>query len=443
MIFTNILSSISEHLSSAILLIAICYVVVFSQTKKIKFLHYSLYLLFISLCFWTSIYSKNEILSSKWFFSLQYLAFYFYMQFIRDLLQTKIKAPQWDTKMVFFSRVFLFLVFLFLVIYWVFGLETQPRLNLILAPIFTVFALLSYIVFAKIRDKIIPYFITGSLLFVIFANISLLVSISFKEILESKFGLPPIIFMQVGVVLEIVCFAFVVGIEMQENEEQQEITAKLLALKNKEKTSLKMTALQSQMDPHFLYNSLNSINNFVLQNNAEKASDYITKFSRLIREILNNSENVTITLKKELGILGLYVKLEQMRLQEGFDYILEINESLALEKINVPPLFLQPFVENAIWHGIANKKGEKQIKLQIFEEGDFIRIELVDNGIGIHKTMHDKSYLKSNKKSFGIKATEDRIKLLHENAKVYLVIEDLSDGTDKTGTKVTIKFPKS
>jgi LytS/YehU family sensor histidine kinase len=130
-----------------------------------------------------------------------------------------------------------------------------------------------------------------------------------------------------------------------------------------------------------------------------------------------------------------------MRISDGFDYILIIDETLDMDNIEVPPLFLQPFVENAIWHGLANNKGKKKIKLQIYNEGKNIRCELTDNGIGINKTMNDKNYLKGDRKSFGVKATEDRIKLLHKNAKVYLIIEDISN-TKTTGTKVTLKFPK-
>ena len=179
----------------------------------------------------------------------------------------------------------------------------------------------------------------------------------------------------------------------------------------------------------------------MLKNDAEKASDYITKFSRLIREILNNSSNVTITLEKELGILNLYIKLEQMRINDSFDYILKVDQTLDLEKIFVPPLFLQPFVENAIWHGLLNKKGKKIIKLHIFDEGSNIRCELIDNGLGINTTMNEKSYFTENHKSFGIRATEDRIKLLHKDSKVYLFIEDISN-EEATGTKVSLKFPK-
>ena len=237
-------------------------------------------------------------------------------------------------------------------------------------------------------------------------------------------------------------FALIVGYRVTSLEKQKSLLATDLEEKTKQMSELKMTALQSRMDPHFLYNSLNSINNFVLQNDAEKASDYITKFSRLIREILNKSSKITIPLSEELGILGLYVRLEQMRMESGFDYIVTIDENIELEKIQVPPLFIQPYIENAIWHGFVNKTSNKKINLTVYDEEDKVRCEIIDNGIGIEKSKSLNKSSAHHKKSFGLQTSEDRIKLLHEHQKVYVIIEDISRGK-LTGTKVTIKFPKN
>lgn len=223
--------------------------------------------------------------------------------------------------------------------------------------------------------------------------------------------------------------------------EQRSVRAEIrLATKLKEMEELKMTALQSQMNPHFLFNSLNSINNFVLKSEVEKASDYITKFSRLIRVILKSSSSLTIPLSEELGILALYVKLEQMRISGGFEYIINIDSDINLEDIKVPPLFLQPYIENSIWHGIMHISGEKKIQLSIKKIDNKIQCDLIDNGIGIDKTK-DESHKKINRrKFFGAQATENRIKLLHRNVDVTVDINDISD-ENSTGTKVTIIFP--
>lgn len=427
---------------AVILVLAIVYSLVYSQSRKKEYLFYSLYLVLLFFVFLQYILPQKI---QNWYeyldYPLQFLAFFFYILFARELLKTKKNIPKWDPVLQFFAKSYLVLIPIFWIIQFFFGKTLQDKLFLILAPILTVFALLSYIVIAQIKGKHTRFFIVGSLLFVVFGNISLLTEIVFTNFLLNTYNIQPMLFMHVGAVLETMMVALILGAQLKYQKDKRQKAESLLRLKTKEKENLKMTALQSQMDPHFLYNSLNSINNFVLKNDAEKASDYITKFSRLIREILNNSNNITISLEKELGILSLYIKLEQMRINDSFDYILVIDQTLDLEKIEVPPLFLQPFVENAIWHGLISKTGQKTIKLHIFDEGDNIRCELVDNGIGINKTMNESNYVTQKHKSFGIKATEDRIKLLHKDAKVYLFIEDISNETT-TGTKVSLKFPK-
>ncbi len=427
----------------AVLVLSITYLFIFSQSKKKEYLFYSLYLISLFLFFLKYIVSQAFIPVFQFLnYPLQLTAYFFYILFARNILQTQKFVPNWDQLLVLVSKIFLAFIPVFVVVQFVFGKLILDKLILILVPIFTVFSFLSYIVIAKIKGKHVKFFIIGSIIFILSANLSLIVEVLFKNYFINKLQIQPILFMHVGAILETLMVALIVGTQLRYQERKRLKAEYLLDLKTKEKANLQMTALQSQMDPHFLYNSLNSINNFVLQNDKEKASDYITKFSRLIREILNNSSNITITLAKELGILNLYIKLEQIRINDGFDYFLTVDDSLDINKIEVPPLFLQPFVENAIWHGLANKQGKKKITLHIYDEGKNIRCELIDNGIGINKTMNDHSYLKGKHKSFGVKATEDRIKLLHKNAKVYLIIEDISNH-NSSGTKVTLKFPKN
>jgi LytS/YehU family sensor histidine kinase len=272
-----------------------------------------------------------------------------------------------------------------------------------------------------------------------------MVNISFSEtILGSTFfysrDIEPMLFMYLGAYIQSLIFASILGLSIKKID-QRSVRAEIkLATKLKEMEELKMTALQSQMNPHFLFNSLNSINNFVLKNEIEKASDYITKFSRLIRVILKSSSSLTIPLSEELGILALYVKLEQMRIKGGFEYIVNIGGDINLEEIKVPPLFLQPYIENSIWHGIMLISTEKKIHLSIQKVDNKIQCEVTDNGIGIDKT-NEESHKKINRrKFFGTQATEDRIKLLHRNIDVAVDISDISD-ENSTGTKVTIIFP--
>jgi len=160
----------------------------------------------------------------------------------------------------------------------------------------------------------------------------------------------------------------------------------------------------------------------------------------LIRVILKSSSSLTIPLSEELGILGLYVKLEQMRIKGGFEYTIIIDGEINLEEVKVPPLFLQPYIENSIWHGIMHIEGDKRIELTIKKEGNNIRCEILDNGIGIESSKRKTGRQINRRKFFGTQATESRIKLLYRQANVIVDISDIST-EEVSGTKVTLVFP--
>jgi sensor histidine kinase YesM len=154
---------------------------------------------------------------------------------------------------------------------------------------------------------------------------------------------------------------------------------------------------------------------------------------------LNSSSSPTSTLAEELAILALYVKLEQMRVNGGFNYIVNVEEGLNLDPIKVPPLFLQPFIENSIWHGIMKKQGEKTIELSIKRQENNVLCVITDNGIGINKAK-ELEHMSQKRKFFGAKATENRIRILYQNKDVHIETKDISSST-RTGTQVSISFP--
>ena len=263
-----------------------------------------------------------------------------------------------------------------------------------------------------------------------------------SEFFISK-GIQPMFFVYLGALLQSIIFSILLGLIIKRIEQKSKNAEVRLAVKLKEMEELKMTALQSQMNPHFLFNSLNSINNFVLKNEIEKASDYITKFSKLVRVILNSSSSPTSKLSEELDVLSLYVKLEQMRVNGGFEYIVNVDQNLNLDQIKVPTLFLQPFIENAIWHGIMKKENEKNKKIELSIKKDQGNVVCVirDNGIGINKAK-EIDQITQKRRFFGTEATENRIRILHQNKGVNIETKDISSGT-KTGTQVSIAFPSS
>jgi len=193
--------------------------------------------------------------------------------------------------------------------------------------------------------------------------------------------------------------------------------------------------LRSQMNPHFIFNTLNSINSFIIENKKEEASEYLTDFSRLIRVILNHTQMKTVSLAKELSALKLYLDMELRRLDQKFRYQLNVAENIDTETVELPPLIIQPFAENAIWHGIRSKigVGEVIINVEKFENG--ILISVTDDGIGREAT---KKFQRTKQDaSFGISASAQRISLSNPKSKIEVI--DLYDTVGKaTGTCVKI-----
>jgi len=207
---------------------------------------------------------------------------------------------------------------------------------------------------------------------------------------------------------------------------------------------LQQQALRAQMNPHFLFNSLNSINHFILLNNKSQASEYLTKFSKLVRLILQNSQNPLITLESEIESLHLYLELESLRFSNYFKYKVSVSDEVEKDVIKVPPLIIQPYVENAIWHGLMHKEDEGQLDIELWKEENNLFIKVADNGIGRKhaKEFHGKS--NTNHKSLGLKITEERIAMLQRSneKKHAVIIHDLvnPDGS-AAGTEVIIKMP--
>ena len=207
---------------------------------------------------------------------------------------------------------------------------------------------------------------------------------------------------------------------------------------------LEMQALRAQMNPHFIFNSLNSINRFILQNNRTQASEYLTKFSKLVRLILQNSQASLITLESELESLELYLNLEALRFNYHFDYKISVPKDLDISALQVPPLILQPYVENAIWHGLMHKEEKGQLDVEVSEENDHLYFKITDNGIGREKAAAMASKSATKHKSMGLRITAHRIAILQNSETLTspVTINDLvnPDGT-AAGTEVIIKMP--
>jgi len=209
------------------------------------------------------------------------------------------------------------------------------------------------------------------------------------------------------------------------------------------KTELEMQALRAQMNPHFIFNSLNSINMFILENNKLQASEYLSKFSKLVRLILQNSQEAFIPLEKELEALQLYLELESLRFDNKFEYKISIDGNVDTTILQVPPLIIQPYAENAIWHGLMHKREKGHLQIVLYMEKEMLFCNITDDGVGRESAAALKSKSASLNKSMGMRITADRIAILQQkNQDNYIKITDLvlPDGS-AGGTEVIIKMP--
>lgn len=213
---------------------------------------------------------------------------------------------------------------------------------------------------------------------------------------------------------------------------------------NKMISELEMKALRSQMNPHFLFNSLNSIRCYVLKEEFDNATGYITKFSKLLRLILHNSRRNTISLSEELETLRIYIEFEQMRFDNGFEYQESIQEGLDFDKIMIQPMTMQPFVENAIWHGLMPKEDNRVLTLSITRLDGMLTIIIEDNGVGrgsSGKMKQEDDH--SASKSYGLQITRERFAMLASirGKRSDFEITDLYDpDNEPVGTRVTINY---
>ncbi len=230
-----------------------------------------------------------------------------------------------------------------------------------------------------------------------------------------------------------------------ENKEKDDEFSKIQIQFQQKISQTEITALRAQMNPHFIFNCLNSIQLFTAQNEAEKASEYLSKFSRLIRLVLENSRSEKVTLENELETLRLYIEMEAMRFKGKVSYHINIAEGIDTSYIQIPPLLVQPFVENAIWHGLMHKDAGGTIGVEVTQPNEnLLHIEILDDGIGREKAAEFKSKSATINKSFGMKVTNERIELINQlyNSTTKVQVFDLNNQQgEASGTKVVLEIP--
>lgn len=213
---------------------------------------------------------------------------------------------------------------------------------------------------------------------------------------------------------------------------------------NKQIADLRMRALRTQMNPHFLFNSLNAIQECIITGQTDAALSYLAKFSKLVRLILEHSDKSLIPLSKELDVLRLYLDVEALRFSASFHYELQGNTHIDPSLINIPPMLVQPFVENAIWHGLLHKQGERMVKIMFTSDDDCLYVNIEDNGIGRAKATEYNTFHSKDHNSLGMKLIDERLVVWNETQpnRITCQVEDLFDNLgNPAGTRIAMSLP--
>lgn len=420
--------------------------------------------------------------------AIQFLFIGFYIFFIMNLLEIK-KYDKILSKVLNYFGKFCFAYAAFSVVYNIFSKDILTAdfifsiVRLIVLPLN--FVLIFWVIY-KVKHPLLKYFIIGQTFFFIGSILAFYIAYTgifldpnsiFHFVQSSN------ILFQAGLLLEVFCFSLAIGEnifllqkekettsqnlieQLQKNQLMQENMRAELDKKINEKTDelvqlyskmekqkeeqiknsftqklqeMEMLALRSQMNPHFLFNSLNSIKHLIMTSRNDDAVKYLDDFSTLLRGILQNSNREIITVEEELEILELYLSLEKNRMGNNFNYSIQVSSREELSQFYIPPLLLQPFVENAIWHGLSTSDNPEKKLTIIFDTSECLKIIIEDNGIG-RKASSEKKKLH---KSMGMNITRERLALYnHSNdTSISLEIIDLEAENTPLGTRVTLTY---
>lgn len=484
-------SGITLFLLGGLTILCSYHFLLYFQHKDKAYLYYSLYAFLIFLrslheplnSFITQIDTIKPILGFTKYYSINlewaYNTVYFLFAF--TFIDLKSYSKRWYT-IIFGSVAFLLALNVTIeVIYTVTNTkQVYSIFRWVMILLLLALSIIGYIPLFKIAGKLKYYIIVGSISFLFFSILALIVS---------HFGLINkgtdinISIFYIGILIENLCFSLGLGFkqknilqvkndsqkklinQLQENEKlrstvQQQLKKEVSLLNqqaeidkhikqeaeyDKEIAELKVISLQSQMNPHFIFNSLNAIKLYIIDNEKENAVYYLNKFSKLIRKILASTREKQITLTEEIETIKLYIEIENIRFNNEIKTMFTIDETLPVDTIKIPSLILQPFVENAIWHGLSLKEGEKNLQILIQKKGKthvIIRIE--DNGIGRERSSLIKKKKLYKKESIGIKLTKERLSNFEKdyNTQYSLNFEDLYNSNKKaSGTAVIVEIP--
>ncbi len=482
-------NGVSIFVAGLLLTLSLYHFLLYFQHKDKAYLYYSLFtfLIFVFIYHRASHFFLVELSQGiKPFlyfihFPIQWLFNTVYLLFVITFIDLETTRPKWN-KFLKYAITF-YLIVLVIISLYAYIADSTTILGAMYAyfflPTITVVAVITMYVLYTMDTVLKHYVLVGS-----FVYLSLSLTAFYLAFFEHYFiGL-----FYIAVIIESIFFALGLGAkqkilllaknEIQEkviaehelnSKLQEEIKTKLakeVALKteeilqltsknkiklqrklalaySKQTLDLRMRALQTQMNPHFLFNSLNSIKHYIIKNNKKDATYFLSKLAMFIRKILDSSRLKEITLQEEVNIMQLYLEVENIRLRQRIQFDVKIDNSIDLTQIKIPPLVLQPFIENAIWHGLSLRKGLKTIQMNIAMKNKVLQISITDNGIGREHAAKHKDAKLVAKESLGIALTKERLLAFtsHKTSRATISFEDLYDKEKAIGTKVLVQIP--
>ena len=476
-------SGLLTFFAGVLTILGVYHFLLYFQQKIKAYLFYSLYLFFVFLSLFRFGSGGLFEIFLKYFQDYQYfiteVTFVVYLLFAYSFLEMKRHAPRWNRYVMTANFIFLGIAILVQTLSFLVGGRYLRVMGynffLIYMPIL---AVISYYPIIKKPISLKFYLIAGSLILFL-GWLGPVVVYQFSLGWEN-FRIASGFFLLCGI-FEVLLFSLGLGHKqklllqenrrakkelMMQNKENEELRLriqqkleqnvetlskqieldkmeKLTAEYEKELAELKVSFLRSQMNPHFIFNSLNSIKLYIINNEKENAIYYLNKFSKFIRKVLDATREKVSSLAEEIETIELYVNIENIRFDNQISFSVKMEEGLKLQGIKVPSLILQPFVENAIWHGLPLVK-QKQLSLRIEKETSTeIKIMIEDNGIGMEKSKQINQQKFHRRRSVGLKITRERLQTFYRDyeGSYALTYSDLYPEKANKGTQVTVKLP--
>jgi sensor histidine kinase YesM len=432
--------------------------------KRTDYRYYFLYIisvtvyLFLSLeaqIGFTSIFAPYPYLAKLLNIPLVLFAFWMYIRFGKNFIEEKhLKKLEKGIKWIEASFV---AAILFYAISIPFGFS-DTTLNMIFLPVSLIIFFQAVTLFLKLRaqkDSLNNFLLFGGILIAVGGITGSLIGLFLPNM---GVGNPAIYYpLEATVILELLLLNTglvykTVFIEKKVSTAQQLLITQLqkneqmqrsLTETSKQMAEVQLAALSAQMNPHFIFNCMNSVQKYILKNEKEKAMSFLQNFSELMRGVLDSSAKAKIALDEEINMLEKYLQLEQQRLENKFDYSITTSSDLQADFFEIPGMLIQPYVENAIWHGLMNLPDDKRGHLTInFEkQGEYIRCVICDNGVGRRKAAELEKEKSPHRKSYGMSISKKRIELLKKQGKQMpqVNVEDLVDiNGQPAGVSVTV-----